>query len=1296
MAVIVQPGEIVIGIDLGTTYSVVSLVENEEPLVIKNAEGKSKTPSVVAFTDEDHALVGEVALRQMATNPRRSISSVKRLIGRNYSDIQDREMFTYELMPDENDEILIRIDDLGYSPQQISSLILIKLKEAAEEHWGGEITKAIITVPAYFNDRQRQATIEAGQMAGLDVLRLVNEPTAAAVAYGLGRSFEGVVAVYDFGGGTFDISILEIIENSFEVLATHGDTFLGGDDIDMRIMRGVAEKFKAQHGIDLLQDPMSFRRLKEQAEQAKCYLSSAQEAVISLPFVVQTESGPLHLEETITRNDFEDMIEDLVKRTLECCRETIDSIGLKRRNIKRVILVGGSTRIPMVQEMVAEFFNQEPFKGVNPDEIVAMGAATQGAVLAGGLDEVVLMEVTPHSLGIEVKNNRVSRVIEKNSTIPLKAAKTFTTTEDFQEFVNIHVLQGEDPEASNNLSLGKFTLMDIEPVKAGEPRIEVAFFINSDGVVEISARNMLDESAEPITVRHSFLSGAEREEMRHKRHTRRHVAPPGRRADDSSVVRHIKEDAALQPKHLSEEELKKEEEKHVAEKKAPASKELDSAEVVIPRNLEPPQEMTETNVRLKKAAVPASEDEPSQTGANHTVTVGQSLDYAAMMLDDSDQPGRRRYDTPFKDKQAQPSLAAAQRPETAGPNDDTVQPDRLMPADTPEEPDDEDDVTDPWQQALHHVKHDDRDAHVQSPAPDGTGVHSSPQLLDSLPPPDQIDWPAELQALEPELSPETLAACECLTHASDPTHDEREALRKCESELEKIAFDHPESFLAAEAVMRAKMALGNPHPALIQIEQYMRANPGRLLEAQRLFRQLLKAHPHHAPAMKQYGRLYIQLNNEERGLHYLEKALEHETSDMALIEELIEQYQRQLNEQTDPVVQFKLVKLHLKRGNIDETISILQQLTNNERYQQKATKILGFCFWQKNMYYLAWQKFKNLPVTNEVKDILYRLASDMETADQLTNARYSLERILEFDYAFRDTQKRLEQISQRIRKQQQSLVLAAAKEEHSVLKDSRFVVLEEINRGSMGIIYRAKDRVLDEIVALKVLNDYLCQDPQAIERFKREARAAKRLSHPNIVRIHDMYDSTGKFFLSMEYIEGRDIKAILREKERYTWKELAPICLQICDALKYAHKLSVVHRDVKPANIMVTSADEVKVTDFGIAKLLRTEDATKSQSMIMGTPLYMSPEQVEGLSIDARSDIYSLGVMLYELLSGAPPYIEGNIEYQHVHAEIPPLPGDIDRIVTEIVYKCMAKKPADRFQSISELIQEINNNASDV
>src|SRR5678809_898344 len=466
----------IIGIDLGTTNSVVAVMEGGEPVVITNSEGGRLTPSVVGFTKSGERLVGQVAKRQAVTNPENTVFSIKRFMGRKYDEVnEEMKMVPYTVVRAGNGDVRVKAGGKEYSPPEISAMILQKLKQAAEEYLGQTVTKAVITVPAYFNDAQRQATKEAGAIAGLEVMRIVNEPTAAALAYGLDKKKDETVAVYDLGGGTFDISVLEIGEGVFEVKATNGDTHLGGDDFDQRVMDWIAEEFKKEHGIDLRKDRMALQRLKEAAEKAKVELSSTVQTEINLPFITADASGPKHLVLTLTRAKLEALTAELVDRTLGPCRQAMQDSGVTAKDIDEVILVGGQTRMPKVQEAVKQLFGREPHKGVNPDEVVAVGAAIQGAVLTGEVKDLLLLDVTPLSLGIETLGGVMTKLIEANTTIPTKKAETFTTASDSQPSVEVHVLQGERPMARDNRTLGRFHLDGIPPAPRNVPQIEVTF-----------------------------------------------------------------------------------------------------------------------------------------------------------------------------------------------------------------------------------------------------------------------------------------------------------------------------------------------------------------------------------------------------------------------------------------------------------------------------------------------------------------------------------------------------------------------------------------------------------------------------------------------------------------------------------------------------------------------------------------------------------------------------------------------------------------------------------------------------
>jgi len=493
----------ILGIDLGTTNCCVAVVEGATPQVICNREGSRTTPSIVGFTEDNERLVGQIAKRQAITNPMNTVFAVKRLVGRKFDSDETRharEVLPYEIVRAANGDIKIRARAKDYSPEEISAFILREIKEFSEEALGEEITEAIITVPAYFDDAQRQATRDAGKIAGLEVLRIFNEPTAASLAYGLDRKGSEIVAVYDLGGGTFDISILELGDGIYEVRATAGDTYLGGEDFDKKIMDWLLSDFERSTGIDLRQDRMALQRLKEAAEKAKCELSTAMETTITLPFISADSAGPKHINRTLTRQRFESLVADLIDRTAAPCLDALKSAGLKPSDVDQVIVVGGQTRTPRVQQIVAELFGREPNRDINPDEVVAIGAAIQGGVLKGEIKDVVLLDVTPLSLGIETHGGVFEKLIERNSTIPTKNTKVFTTVADNQSVVEIHVLQGEREVAGENKSLGRFELVGIPAAPRGVPQIEVNFAIDSNGIVNVSARDLATGKAQGIQI----------------------------------------------------------------------------------------------------------------------------------------------------------------------------------------------------------------------------------------------------------------------------------------------------------------------------------------------------------------------------------------------------------------------------------------------------------------------------------------------------------------------------------------------------------------------------------------------------------------------------------------------------------------------------------------------------------------------------------------------------------------------------------------------------------------------------
>jgi len=608
----------VIGIDLGTTNSCVSIMDGKTPVVLENSEGHRTTPSMVAFTDNEERLVGEPAKRQVVTNSQRTIYEVKRLIGRKFDDPvtkEDMKHVPYKIVGAKGGDAWVEVDGEKYSPSQVSAFILQKMKETAENYLGKKVDQAVITVPAYFNDAQRQATKDAGRIAGLDVLRIINEPTAAALAYGLDKKEGKTIAVYDLGGGTFDISILEIGDGVFEVKATNGDTFLGGADFDNKVLSHLVDEFKKSSGIDLSKDPLAMQRLKEAAEKAKIELSSATATEINQPYITADASGPKHMNIKLTRAKLESLVDDLVARTVEPCKKALKDAGLKASDIDEVVLVGGMTRMPKVQKAVTDFFGREPHKGVNPDEVVAMGAAIQGGVLQGDVHDVLLLDVTPLSLGIETLGGIFTRLIDRNTTIPTKKSQVFSTAEDNQSAVTIRVYQGEREMAADNKLLGQFNLENIPSAPRGMPQIEVGFDIDANGIVNVSATDKATGKEQKITIQASGgLSEADIEKM--VKDAELHAEEDKKRREVVDAKNHAESLIFSTEKSLKEygDKISDEERKAIEDAKAALQEavDLDDSEKIK----EHTSQLAQASMKLGEAVYKASQNEPPSEAAD--------------------------------------------------------------------------------------------------------------------------------------------------------------------------------------------------------------------------------------------------------------------------------------------------------------------------------------------------------------------------------------------------------------------------------------------------------------------------------------------------------------------------------------------------------------------------------------------------------------------------------------------------------------------------------------------------------
>jgi tetratricopeptide (TPR) repeat protein len=928
----------------------------------------------------------------------------------------------------------------------------------------------------------------------------------------------------------------------------------------------------------------------------------------------------------------------VIEKTLECCEKALEDACLSAEKIDKVILVGGSTRIPLVQDMISEFFDQDPCKSVNPDEIVAMGAAVQGGVLTGAIQEIVLLDVTPFSLGVETKGDKMSPIIIKDTTIPTKATKTFTTTEDRQTIVNVHILQGEGEKASECMSLGKFSLTDIPPAKAGAPRISVTFSINADGLFEITAEELGSRIKKDLSIVHTF-------KMDEKSDSSTSSSKRLRRRK-----RRIKREVISQVQH-SEDALK------------PVARKIDETDV---KQKTPP---TEGFARSRKTTGVSKVDK--SVVDNYAMF---SAPYEELLSSLKTEEGKEE-DSTFKIEQLTPALdkvtGAEENIKTAETEIDSFQKPPIEEIPKEYQKDEEIDL------------------------PDSRIAKETTKVVDQKSFEERKKEILLFDKISTKISTDEYDVLERANSFLSQNRSDKAAIIWYDKAIEvliKFSEHYPDKIDNYKKLVDLYLAKKQPEEVKFQLDKIFQRNPDQLEFLIQKYDQLLQEFPNYLAARLDKINCLKLMKRYNDAINDLELIVSKHQDNDEFEDKLIDLYKEKISTGTDPSTEFKLIKIYVRRQKFDDAIKLLEKLTAVPQYSLRANKILGLCYWQKNMLNLAWQKFSELPINDEIKELIFRLAEAMENEGQLQNAREAFEKITRDDPEYKNVATKIKKIDYRLKLSIEEIERMKSKsdtrESRKEKKErKRFVIIEEINRGSMGIVYKAKDNALDEIVAIKVLNEALNSDPVAIDRFKREARAARRLSHPNIVRIHDLGENKGKKFISMEYIEGKDLKKILRTEGRIPEERFLHYVKQVCEALHYAHSLGIIHRDIKPANIIITENHRIKIADYGIAKIAQSADSTKL-GVVMGTPLYMPPEQIEGKLTDGRSDIYSLGIVMYEMLNGTPPFTEGNIDYHHMHSK-PPKMVDVNPRLEKIVMKCIEKNPDNRYQSAKELLEEL-------